>query len=102
MIYRITEQAEWNRAQSEGAFASADLALEGFIHCSELHQVLRTAEKYYATKTDLVVLQIDDSALGAAVVRENLTGSGNFPHVYAPIPLAAIVRQLTLAEVARL
>ena len=92
MIYRIAEYADWNRAQGEGVFASADLALEGFIHCSEFHQVLRTAEKYYAGKTDLVLLEIDDSLLGTALVRENLTGSGIFPHVYEPIPLAAIVR----------
>ncbi len=92
MIYRIAEAVDWERAQHEGAFASADLAAEGFIHCSERHQVARTAKKYYAGKTRLLLLEIDDSALGAALVRENLTGSGDFPHIYGPIPLSAIVR----------
>ena len=93
MIYRIAEQADWHRAQREGVFASADLAAEGFIHCSELHQVCETVEKHYAGKTALVLLEIDDAVLGTALVRENLTGSGVFPHVYAPIPLDAIVRR---------
>ena len=94
MIYRIAETADWQRAQREGVFASADLTAEGFIHCSEPHQVLRTAQKYYAGKSALLLLEIDDSALGDALVREETSGSGNFPHVYAPIPLAAILRHL--------
>ena len=97
MIYRIAEQADWLRAQREGVFASADLVAEGFIHCSEQHQVARTASKYYSGKTALVLLEIDDSALGAALVRENLTGSGMFPHSYQPIPLGAILRHFDFA-----
>ena len=97
MIYRIAEQADWLRAQRDGAFASADLAAEGFIHCSEQHQVARTARKYYAGKTALMLLEIDDAMLGATLVREDLTGSGIFPHAYAPIPLAAIVRHFDFA-----
>ena len=90
MIYRITEAADWCQAQRDGVFASADLAAEGFIHCSERHQVARTAQKYYAGKSALLLLEIDDTLLGKALVRENLTGSGMFPHVYGPIPLSAI------------
>ena len=91
MIYRIAENADWFRAQEVGEFASADLAAEGFIHCSEHYQVARTAEKYYRGRFGLVLLEIDDARLGSALRREDLTGSGEFPHVYAPIPLAAIV-----------
>ncbi len=90
MIYRIAEITDWRRAQRDGVFASADLAAEGFIHCSERHQVARTAQKYYSGKADLVLLEIDDAALGSALVREDLSGSGFFPHVYGSIPLSAI------------
>ena len=93
MIYRIAEPEDWFQCLRYGQFASADLSLEGFIHCSEKHQILRTAVKYYAGKTGLVLLEIDDTLLGAHVRREDLTGRGaNFPHVYAPIPAAAIQR----------
>jgi uncharacterized protein (DUF952 family) len=71
-------------------FASADLALEGFIHCSEHHQILRTANKYFSDADTLTLLEIDGDALGATLVREDLTGSGMFPHVYAPIPADAV------------
>ena len=92
MIYRIAEQSDWNCAQREGVFTSGDLAAEGFIHCSERYQVARTAQKYYRGKTSLFLLEIDDAVLGGTLVREDLTGSGVFPHVYAPISLGAIVR----------
>jgi uncharacterized protein (DUF952 family) len=94
MIYRIAEQNDWRNAQREGVFASADLSAEGFIHCSEHHQVARTARKYYAGKSALLLLEIDEGLLGAMLVREDLTGSGVFPHAYGAIPLPAIVRHL--------
>ena len=90
MIYRIAEITDWLRAQRDGVFVSADLAAEGFIHCSEREQVARTAQKYYSGRGDLVLLEIDDAVLGKALVREDLTGSGLFPHVYGSIPLSAI------------
>ena len=99
MIYRIAEQSEWLQTQRSGFFASPDLAAEGFIHSSELHQVLRTANKYYRGKSSLVLLEIDDALLGDVVVREDLTGAGmRFPHVYAPIPIHAIVRHFAFVE----
>lgn len=99
MFYRIAENADWKRARETGYFASADLAAEGFIHGSELAQVLRTANKYYRGKTGLVLLEIDESRLDQLVVREDLSGSGIlFPHSYAPIPLNAIVRHFRFEE----
>ena len=101
MIYRIAERSDWLQTRQSGCFASADLAAEGFIHASELHQVLRTANKYYRGKAGLVLLEIDDTLLGVNVVREDLTGSGIcFPHVYVPIPIRAIVRHVDFSEVA--
>ena len=105
MIYRISEQDDWLRAQRDGVFASADLIAEGFIHCSEPHQVAQTAQKYYAGKSALVLLEIDEGLLGNTLRRENLTGSGVFPHVYGPIPLRAIARHFdfdaTICSVAK-
>ena len=97
MIYRIAEKEDWQLAQRTGHFASADLAAEGFIHASEIHQILRTANKYYGGKTGLQLLEIDDAVLGDKVIREDLTGSGmRFPHVYVPIPILAVVRRFDL------
>jgi uncharacterized protein (DUF952 family) len=99
MIYRITDDAGWQRAQDTGFFASIDLAVEGFIHCSEKHQVTGTAGRYFKGRGDLIVLEVDDVALGETLKREDTTGRGEkFPHVYSAIPLSAITRALRLVE----
>jgi uncharacterized protein (DUF952 family) len=98
MIYRLTDQLLWQAAQQTGVFSSADLALEGFIHCSERAQILRTANKYFARSAELLLLEIEETRLGVPVIREDLTGSGVFPHVYAAIPLAAVVALHTLTR----
>lgn len=90
MIYRLTLQADWQRAQRDAMFVSEDLANEGFIHCSERHQILRIANKYFAQATGLLVLEIDEVALGDKLRREDLAGSGIFPHVYGEIPIIAV------------
>lgn len=99
MIYRIAESTDWQQARERGQFVSADLAAEGFIHLSESHQILRTADKYYRGKRGLVLLEIDDALLGDKIIREDLTGSGSrYPHCYAPIPVQAIVRCFALSD----
>ena len=99
MIYRIAEENDWKRAQQIGKFASADLQAEGFIHCSEQPQILRTAAKYYAGKKSLVLLEIDETKIIDHLKREDSTGRGEmFPHIYAPIPLAAITRNFDFIE----
>ena len=96
MIYRIAELADWHAAQQTGFFASADLGAEGFIHASELYQVLGTAHRYYAGRQDIVLLELDENELWMAAVpvqREYAEARDDyFPHILAPVPLAAIVR----------
>lgn len=96
MLYRIAEPADWQRAQQTNFFASADLALEGFIHCSEAHQVLETARRYYAHRPDLWLLELDETVLAAAGVRVERewveSRRQHFAHVFGPIPRAAVRR----------
>ncbi|MBF9220963.1 DUF952 domain-containing protein [Hymenobacter ruricola] len=96
MLYRIAEPADWLHAQQTGHFASPDLAAEGFIHSSEPHQILETARRYYAGRTDLVLLEWDEAALAAARVRVErewvASRQQHFAHVFGPVPLAAVRR----------
>jgi uncharacterized protein (DUF952 family) len=96
MLYRLAEPGDWQHAQQTGFFASADLAGEGFIHASEVHQILETARRYYAGRADLVLLEWDEAALTAAgvrVVREWVESRGQyFAHVFGAVPLAVVRR----------
>ncbi|MCC2546666.1 DUF952 domain-containing protein [Hymenobacter sp. BT175] len=99
MLYRIADLADWQTAQQTGFFASADLTTEGFIHSSERHQILATAARYYAGRTDVLLLELDESQLqqaGIRVEREWVPARNEaFAHVFSPIPLAAIRREFS-------
>lgn len=92
LMFHITTTAAWQHAQDTGAYAADSLATEGFIHCSDPHQVAWVANTRFRGRVDLVVLHIREEALDARVRRENLEGGEwLFPHVYGSIAVGAVV-----------
>ncbi|UOQ64914.1 DUF952 domain-containing protein [Hymenobacter volaticus] len=101
MLYRIAESLDWQNAQQTGFFASADLAAEGFIHSSERGQIIETARRYYARRTDLVLLEWDEQSLATAGARVEWewveSRQEHFAHIFGPVPMAAIRRHWPFA-----
>ena len=58
-----------------------------------------TAAKHYAGQSDLMLVEVDLTALGEALVWEPSRGGALFPHIYGPLPVAATrsVRALTVS-----
>jgi uncharacterized protein (DUF952 family) len=103
MIYRITLEDDWQRAQKTGFFASADLAAEGFIHLSTLDTVLGTASRYYASHDRLRLLAIDDVGLvnaNAEALKWEMSPSRKvlFPHCFVPLPIEFVVQTTWLTR----
>jgi len=91
VIYRLADPQDWLRAQETGTFVSADLAAEGFIHFSEARQVQGAADRHCRGRGPMVLLAVEEARLEVKVVRENTSGGTDlFPHVYGPVPVAAI------------
>lgn len=88
-ILHITRKADWEAALSAGAYSAASLAAEGFIHCSTVQQVARTANRFYAGQSDLLLLHIDTDLL-AADLRWEAADGDSFPHIYGPLNLDAV------------
>lgn len=92
MLYHIVAREAWAEASETGRLVADSLALEGFTHCSALHQVTRTATAHYRNVPGLVLLQIDPARLDAEVIWEDTGGSGEgFPHIYGSVPVSAVV-----------
>ena len=83
----------------EDPFSPPSLAQEGYIHCSFRDAVVASARLYFPADARLRVLQIDPR-LVRSEVRVVDTPRGPMPHVHGAIPRAAIVRELTLDQVA--
>jgi prephenate dehydrogenase/uncharacterized protein (DUF952 family) len=91
-IFHITTRDAWEAAKPAGRYTADSLHREGFIHCSEAAQVTWVANMRFKGRTDLVLLHVDEAAVGAEVRRENLEGGSQlFPHVYGPLPLTAVM-----------
>ena len=101
-IYTLVRGEDWRAAQAAGEYrGSADDRRDGFLHFSTAAQVRASAAKHRAGEPDLVLVEVDVAALGDALRWEPAaSGSrpGLFPHLYGPLPLAAVrgVTQLPL------
>ena len=95
MILHFCSRADWTAAQAAGAYRADTLATQGFIHCSTREQAHIPANALARGRTDLVLLSIDESRLPTPVIWEAGDppdpGGMLFPHVYGPIPIAAVV-----------
>jgi uncharacterized protein (DUF952 family) len=99
LIYKICSQAEWAVALAAGSYAgSADDLRDGFIHFSTAAQLEATAAKYFAGRTDLMVLAVDAALLGAALRFEPSRGGDLFPHLYGSLPLHAVISSAPYPE----
>jgi uncharacterized protein (DUF952 family)/heme-degrading monooxygenase HmoA len=96
-IFHMALPDDWESARHAGEYTAStrgrSLSEEGFIHCSFADQVEGTANGYYADLDEVVLLTVDPSRLGSELVVEDpFPGAPQrFPHVYAPIPVTAVV-----------
>lgn len=90
-IYKICPRALWQRAEADGIFhgAPVDIA-DGYIHFSRADQVHETAARHFAGLTDLVLVAVEAAVLGESLKWEPARGGDLFPHLYGPLPLAAV------------
>jgi uncharacterized protein (DUF952 family) len=92
VVYKIVASEEWAEAEAAGVFmgASVDRA-HGFIHFSTAEQAADTAAKWFAGRDDLTLAAIDAEALGEDLRWEPSRGGALFPHLYAVLPMSAVV-----------
>ena len=99
LIYKICAADLWRAAERAGAFTGAPVDRDdGFIHFSTRDQAVETAARHFAGQQPLLLIAVDAAALGAALKFETSRGGALFPHLYAPLPLAAVkwAKQLPL------
>ncbi|MCA1369339.1 DUF952 domain-containing protein [Bradyrhizobium sp. BRP14] len=91
-IYKIVPALLWQEARRTGEFAGAPVDLaDGFIHFSTADQVVETAARHFEGQDDLLLVAVDAEALGDKLVYEPSRGGALFPHLYAPLPLTAVL-----------
>lgn len=97
IIYHVTKASDWNAANQKGYYEHSSLKDEGFIHCSQDHQVTGVLERYFSGQKDLVKLVIDTDKLTSKFVFDwSPSLADTFPHVYGPINIDAVIDVIIL------
>ena len=110
MLFHVLDAAAW------AALAPGEeiVAATPFLHLCTAAQLPGVLERYYAGRTDLVVLTIDESKLGSELRWEGgidpRTGQGTtgpeasggteerFPHLYGPLRRVAVLDARALPD----
>ena len=91
LIFKICPAGMWREAEAAGIFRGAPVDLkDGYIHFSTAEQAAETARRHFAGQRDLMLIGVPAEALGPALRWEPSRGGDLFPHLYGPLPLAAV------------
>lgn len=94
-IYHICRRIDWDAGQAGDRYHApeADRA-DGFLHFSTAAQIIESAARHRAGQTGLVLVEVDGTKLetksGNELRWETSRNGALFPHLYGPIPLAAV------------
>jgi uncharacterized protein (DUF952 family) len=97
VIYHVTTISGWKEALQKGFYEHPSLKAEGFIHCSQDHQVAGVLERYFQGQTGLLKLVIDTGKLTSKFVFDwSPSSADTFPHVYGTINTDAVIDTIPL------
>lgn len=90
-IYKVLTTDQWAAFQQEQVFTGSPVdKSDGFIHLSCADQLKVTLDKWYADQNEVVLLQIEASAIDADLKYEVSRGGAEFPHLFADLPFSSI------------
>lgn len=91
-IYKIVPRELWQEARKAGLFKGAPIDLkDGYIHFSTAAQAIETAKLHFAGEADLLLVAVDATVFGETLKWEPSRGGDLFPHLYADLPLDAVL-----------
>ena len=90
-VFKICEKVEWESTKTDDFFEGSEMdQSDGFIHFSTSVQLKGTLEKYFTSKSQLYLLEVNTNDLD--IVWEVSRNNELFPHLYQPLPVNAVAR----------
>ncbi len=90
--FKVLTQQQWVDFERERVFRGAPIDIaDGYIHLSTGEQLDGTIAKHFAGQYPLMIAEVDLVLLGDAIRWEAARGGDLFPHLYAELPIHAVV-----------
>ncbi|HEY0595069.1 DUF952 domain-containing protein [Sphingopyxis sp.] len=90
--FKILTLQQWADFERERVFRGAPVDIaDGYIHLSTAEQLEGTLARHFAGQTALMIAEVDLVCLGDSVRWEEARGGELFPHIYAELPMHAVV-----------
>ena len=90
--FKVLTQHQWADFERERVFRGAPVDIaDGYIHLSTAEQLEATIAKHFAGQTCLMIAEVDLLLLGDAIRWEAAREGELFPHIYADLPIHAVV-----------
>jgi uncharacterized protein (DUF952 family)/protein associated with RNAse G/E len=97
LLFHLAARDAWIDAVHRGEYVHPSLGAECFIHASTEAQVVETANRHYAGRSDVVLVCIDQSRLKKELRWELAPSVGQeFPHIYGPVNLDAVTQAVEM------
>jgi len=92
IVYKVLRAEEFARLEADSRFEGAPIDIaDGYIHMSTAAQLAETIDKHFTDQGGLTIAAVDLAVLGDAVRWEPSRGGQLFPHLYAALPLSAVL-----------
>ncbi|MBD2437221.1 DUF952 domain-containing protein [Nostoc sp. FACHB-110] len=96
-ILHITQRTQWENAKHNHSYVPDSLANEGFIHSSEISQIIKVAHRFFLNQKELVILVINSNKVKAEIRYEAAEAGELFPHIYGALNLDAVEQVIDFA-----
>ncbi len=98
LIFKVATARNFETARSDAGYLGMPVDdADGYMHFSTAAQLHETIRRHFAGQPDLVLLGVDARAVAGNLRWEKSRGGDLFPHLYAPLPLAAIIHSAPLS-----
>ena len=90
--FKVLTQQQWADFERERVFRGAPVDIaDGYIHLSTAEQLEGTLAKHFAGQSCLMIAEVDLTRFGDTVRWEAAREGALFPHLYAELPMHAVV-----------
>ena len=90
--FKVLTQQQWADFERERVFRGAPVDIaDGYIHLSTAEQLEGTIARHFAGQSCLMIAEVDLVQFGDAIRWEESRGGVLFPHLYAELPIHAVI-----------